>query len=64
MTDQKQTEDWGTFKVMQNGIEVACGSGPYEAIKGEALHYAAIYAQDGPVVLRLRKSRRRTARSC
>lgn len=51
--------EYGSFKIMQGGIEVAGGSGPYPAIQAEAAHYAAVYAQDGPVKVRIWKNRRR-----
>jgi hypothetical protein len=59
VSDKLPDQEWGTFKVIQRGIEVAGGSGPYEAIKSEAAHYAAMYAQDGAVTVRVRKATRR-----
>lgn len=46
---------WGSFSIRQNGVIVAGGSGPYEAIKREAAHYAAMYRQDGEVQVRVRR---------
>jgi hypothetical protein len=45
----------GGFSVRQDGMVVASGSGPYEDIKREAAHYAAVYRQDGPVKVRVWK---------
>lgn len=39
--------DW---RIRQGGLVVASGSGPAEAAKREAAHYALIYAQDGGAV--------------
>ena len=39
------------FEVWQDGMMVASCSGPEEAAKREALHYAAQYEQDGPIEL-------------
>ena len=59
MVDHLDTADGdpvqGWFKVYQDGIEVAGGYGPYEAIKREAAHYAAVYGQDGPVKVRVQR---------
>lgn len=52
--------EWGSFSVRQDGITVAGGSGPYEDIKREAAHYAAIYRQDGNVQVRVRRSPKKT----
>lgn len=51
--------EWGSFSIRQGGITVAGGSGPYEDIKREAAHYAAIYRQDGDVQVRVRRSPKR-----
>ena len=51
--------EYGGFSIKQGGIVVAGGSGPYEAIKAEAEHYAAMYRQDGPVKVRVWKNRRK-----
>lgn len=43
--------DW-RFKVFQEGMEVAAGSGPTEeSVRREATHYGVMYAQDGPSVM-------------
>jgi len=59
MTEQNQPDseapERGSFSVRQGGITVASGSGPYEDIRREAAHYAAVYGQDGPVQVRVRK---------
>lgn len=49
----------GWFKVYQGGMEVAGGSGPYEAIKRQAEHYAMMYGQDGPVKVVVRRMPKR-----
>lgn len=51
--------EWGSFSIRQGGITVAGGSGPYEAIKREAAHYAAVYRQDGEVQVRVRRAPKR-----
>ncbi len=51
----------GSFSVYQDGVKVAGGSGPWEAMKREAMHYAAVYAQDGPVRCTLRRLKPRAA---
>ncbi len=39
-----------TFEIWQGGIVVAVGSGPdLDAVRGEMLHYAMLYVQDGPI---------------
>jgi hypothetical protein len=50
-----------TFSVRQSGLTVASGDAPTEEqARREALHYGAMYAQDGPkVVVRVRQSGRR-----
>ncbi len=41
------------FELYQDGIMVAGGSGTVLAdVRREALHYASVYAQDGPVKLK------------
>jgi hypothetical protein len=55
---EKQT---GGFSVRQDGMVVASGSGPYEDIKREAAHYAAVYRQDGPVKVRVWKHKAKEA---
>ena len=49
------TDERGSFSVWQDGVKVAGGSGPWEAIKREAQHYAAVYRQDGPVKVTIRR---------
>ncbi|MDP3492781.1 MAG: hypothetical protein Q8R82_06670 [Hyphomonadaceae bacterium] len=51
MTRKRKFESW-EFKVWQSGIEVASGDAPDEpTAKREAMHYAMMYAQDGPQVI-------------
>lgn len=54
--------EWGSFSIRQNGMTVAGGSGPYEAIQREAAHYAAVYRQDGPVKVIVRRRPRSPAK--
>ena len=56
MQRRKETEmDKYGFKIVQNGIVVASGSGPdVDAVGREAMHYAMIYGQDGPVAIKCR----------
>ena len=54
-----QTTERGSFAVYCNGDCVASGSGPLDRIKQEAEHYAAVYSQDGPVTVRVRRSRQK-----
>jgi len=63
MTDRTETTDLerGGFGVYQDGTKVAGGSGPYERCKAEAAHYAMMYAQDGPVKVRVWRERKRKA---
>lgn len=42
-----------SFSLKQDKVTVASGSGPAHLVINEALHYASMYAQDGPVVLRI-----------
>ena len=51
----------GGFHVRQDGQNVAAGSGPMDAVRREAAHYAAVYRQDGPVTVRVWKHKRREA---
>lgn len=51
---------WGSFAIIQGGITVASGSGPLDDIRREARHYAAVYAQDGHVRVRVRRLKDRT----
>jgi hypothetical protein len=39
------------WSLEQNDAEVASGEGPHDFAFADALHYAAVYNQDGPVVL-------------
>lgn len=54
MTPQTTIEH-GSFSIWQGGVKVAGGSGPWEAMKREAQHYAMIYRQDGPVRVTIRR---------
>lgn len=58
--ENETAPEYGGFSIIQNGQWVAGGSGPLEAIRAEAAHYAAMYRQDGPVKMRVWKSRRKT----
>jgi hypothetical protein len=42
-------EDEAEYEVHQNGMPVAFAGGPHEQAFREAMHYAAVYGQDGPV---------------
>lgn len=55
MSVELTTPERGTFSIYQDGQMVAGGSGLYEAIKREAAHYAAMYGQDGPVKVVIRR---------
>lgn len=47
-----QAEAWqkdATFEIQQDGMTVALASGPRDRAYAEAMHYAAVYGQDGPV---------------
>ena len=57
--DTNHTTERGSFAVRQGGMTVASGSGPYEDIKREAAHYAAMYGQDGPVKVSVRRIKER-----
>lgn len=47
-----------TFSVRQDGLTVASGSAPTEdACRREAGHYAAMYGQDGPLAVLVRRTR-------
>lgn len=52
----------GGFSIVQDGLMVAGGSGPYEMVKREAAHYAAVYGQDGPVKVRVWRNPKRKVR--
>lgn len=45
----------GGFSIWVDGLKVAGGAGPYKQIKAEAAHYAAHFAQDGKVKVRVYK---------
>ena len=49
------SEEYGSFSIWQGGEKVAGGSGPFEMVRREAAHYAAVYRQDGPVKVYVRK---------
>ena len=49
------SEEYGSFSIWQGGEKVAGGSGPLEMVRREAAHYAAMYRQDGPVKVSVRK---------
>jgi hypothetical protein len=51
--------EYGGFSIRQGGMIVAGGSGPYEAMRREAAHYAMMYRQDGPVKVRVWRNRKR-----
>ena len=59
MKDETEAVEYGTFSILQNGVQVAGGSGPYEDIKREAEHYAAMYREEGPVTVRVRRNPKR-----
>lgn len=41
------------FEVWQDGLLVAeCVGADYEAVRRDAMHYALVYAQDGPVIVK------------
>ena len=46
-----KTEADAEFEVRQDGMMVAGASGPRDRALREALHYAQVYGQDGPVEL-------------
>ena len=52
----------GWFRVWCNGEVVAGGTGPYESIKREAAHYAAVYGQDGQTRVRVARIGKRKER--
>lgn len=54
-SEPKTTIERGSFTVCQGGMTVASGSGPYDDVKHEAAHYAAVYRQDGPVTVTVRR---------
>ncbi len=56
-TGVRNVSEEGSFSIYQDGIKVATGIGPYDDIRREAAHYAAVYGKDGPVKVRVRKLR-------
>jgi hypothetical protein len=56
-------EKQGSFSVWQDGMKVAGGFGPLEAIRREASHYKLMYSQDGPVKVIVRESKPRKNKS-
>ena len=56
-------EKLGSFSVWQDGMKVAGGFGPLEAIKREAAHYKMMYSEDGPVKVIVRESKPRKKKS-
>lgn len=66
MSDQ-QTTDWaagrGWWSIRQNGIRVCGGFGSYASCQREAAHYAAMYAEEGPVKIIVRRNPRRKERA-
>lgn len=48
------------YQVIQDGIVVASAWGrDHDAVLSQAAHYAALYAQDGPVTLRIKPDKRK-----
>ena len=48
------------YQVVQDGIVVASAWGRNQgAVLAQAAHYAALYAQDGPVTLRIKPDKRK-----
>lgn len=46
------------YRLKQDGIVVAVVEGPSQSARQEIMHYAMMYAQDGPVVIeRIRNGR-------
>jgi hypothetical protein len=41
--------DHAEFEVRQEGMLVAMSSGPRDRALADIMHYASVYAQDGPV---------------
>lgn len=52
-------EEHVSFNLRQGGVTVAGAWGPRESAEREIRHYAAVYAQDGPVKVYERNKRRR-----
>jgi hypothetical protein len=51
----------GWWSIRQRGMRVCGGSGPYEACRREAAHYAALYEADGPVEVIVQRAPQRKA---
>ncbi len=48
------------YQVIQDGMVVASAWGrDHDRVLAEAAHYAAVYAQDGPVELRIKPDKRK-----
>lgn len=48
------------YQVIQDGIVVASAWGrDHDDVLSQAAHYAAVYAQDGPVTLRIKPDKRK-----
>lgn len=45
------------FRIKQNGLVVAQVDGPLEQARREITHYAALYAEEGPITLEINSSR-------
>ena len=58
---QGKTPRMMRFEVRQGGQIVASGEGPAVAATAEGIHYARVYAQDGPVKLTVKPVRKRRA---
>lgn len=59
MSADQTTPERGWWSIRQDGQRVCGGSGPYAACQREAAHYAALYRQDGPVKVIVRRTPRR-----
>mgnify|MGYP000447632108 CR=1 FL=1 len=46
------------YRLIQDGVEVASVYGPSGDARREIVHYAMVYAQDGPVQIEKREGRR------
>ncbi len=56
----RATQQEYEFEVVQDGIVVASAWGrDRDRTLAEAAHYAAMYAQDGPVLLRIKPDKRK-----
>jgi hypothetical protein len=63
MVTQQTTPDQGWWSIRQNGIRVCGGFGSYASCQREAAHYAAMYAEEGPVKVIVRRNPRRKERA-